>query len=107
MRAGVEKLCKDRYKDAKHDFKSRHFIDRGGFEVEGHLRDSPPEDVTLPDWQNYVDFVTSPGEMSRSQKNKANRSLLPFTSKHGSKSYVARRAERVRYLNVVGIILFM
>ncbi|PWA84587.1 LOR/SDH bifunctional enzyme, conserved domain-containing protein [Artemisia annua] len=49
--------------------------------------------MSLGDWHEFCDHVTSAKHMKPSQANKANRGQQSYTSNHGSKSYAQSRHE--------------
>ena len=92
IKKGVEVVFQDRYKDRKSKLKARLFPRNTNPES---LRDTPQRGMAMDDWHKYIDFVSSEKFKNRSEKNKANREKLPYSSNHGTKSYAASRYEKV------------
>ncbi|KAM6543515.1 hypothetical protein CsatB_007962 [Cannabis sativa] len=59
----------------------------GGEKDPNAPKTNPPENIQLSDWLNLCDYFCSEKQKELSEKNSANRSMMPFESRHGSKSY--------------------
>ncbi|PWA62335.1 hypothetical protein CTI12_AA262210 [Artemisia annua] len=81
------------YRNYKNKFKDEYFVRRDGYKHPQEIRNFPPGNMSLSDWHEFCDHVTSEKHLKRSRANKANRGKQVYTSNHGSKSYAQSRHE--------------
>ncbi|PWA41149.1 hypothetical protein CTI12_AA542690 [Artemisia annua] len=90
---GMQAQFRSAYRNRNNKFKKEHFVDMGGYDHPEEIRNFPPGNMSLSDWHEFCNHVTSNKHMKRSQANKANRGKQLYTSNHGSKSYAQSRHE--------------
>ena len=92
---GMKATFKGIYRNHKNKFKDEYFVRRDGYKHPQEIRNFPPGNMSLADWHEFCDHVTSAKHLKRSKANKANRGKQVYTSNHGSKSYAQSRHEDV------------
>ncbi|KAJ9547179.1 LOW QUALITY PROTEIN: hypothetical protein OSB04_019722 [Centaurea solstitialis] len=66
---GIERLCRDRYKDRKAKQK-KHFMDNGGYDDVENARKHPPASVKRDFWDETIDHFLDPKYRNRAKKCK-------------------------------------
>lgn len=95
--AGIERFCKDRYRNRKNKNKT-HFLNQGGYDDVERAKQHPPTNVNSDNWKKTVDHFLDPKYMNRSQTNVGNRACVKYPSLHGSISFAASLHKKVSFL---------
>ncbi|GJX70391.1 hypothetical protein Tco_0307562, partial [Tanacetum coccineum] len=67
-------------KDQKNEFKKAMFVCKTGFDNLVEIRQFPPKDMDMIEWNKYVDSVTDPKNITRAEMNKINQSKQEYSS---------------------------
>nr|GEV75972.1 hypothetical protein [Tanacetum cinerariifolium] len=90
---GITGSFKGRWKDMKSNFKRHELVERDGYKEPVKIRDFPPTDVKIDEWQKLCDHCTSEKRLKLSRLSKVYRLKQLYSSNLGTKSYAQSRFE--------------
>nr|GEU51243.1 F-box domain, leucine-rich repeat domain, L domain-like protein [Tanacetum cinerariifolium] len=106
IHAGVQQHLQKAYNTNKAAFKAQHWdIDptTGTYNVE-KIRRARPKDITVDEWDKYIQFWNDPRNIARAAQNRQNRAKSTVISRQGSWSLARLRdeMEEMRRLEATG-----
>ena len=96
IRKGLNSYFSIIYKNQKFKFGKLHFTNRGGVENAEALREQPPSNYGVEEWQQFVDFRCGESFKKRSNANKGCRAKQETVVRHGRKNLAQIRYDNVR-----------